>query len=447
MRDVGIVGGGMLGLTIGLRLAQRGHRVTVFEAEPAVGGLAAAGDIGSLRWDRFYHVVLGADKYLLALLDEIGLGGRIVWGKTRTGFYVDGKWHSMSSALDFLRFPPLSLLEKVRLGATLVGASRIRDWRNLEQVTAIDWLTRWSGRRTVEQIWTPLLRSKLGPHAEAASAAFIWAIIVRLYGARQSGMKHESIGYIRGGYDAVLPVLRSYVERSGVRIVTEARVTAVRPWSDGVMLQLQDGRTHEVGDAVLTVSCPRIMALCQELSPGEKERLGRVVYQGVVCPSFLLRRPIKGYYVTNITDPGIPFTGIIELTALVDPAVFGGRHLVYLPRYVSQEDQLWNSGDEAVADMFFAALQRMVPGLGRDDVIARRVARAREVLAVSTLRYSTDVMPPLRTSLPHVFVANSAQIAQGTLNVDETVALAERSAAALEAQLGPVGSERAEQHA
>jgi len=167
------------------------------------------------------------------------------------------------------------------------------------------------------------------------------------------------------------------------------------------------------------------------VSSAEVQRLQRVVYQGVICPSFLLSRPLHGYYVTNITDRGVPFTGVIEMTALVDPATFGGRHLVYLPRYLSQGDPLWQASDESIADRCFAGLQRMVPDLRPEDVVARRVARAREVLAVSTLRYSTDSMPPLRTSLPRVFVANSAQIAQGTLNIDETVSLAERQASAL----------------
>jgi protoporphyrinogen oxidase len=171
-----------------------------------------------------------------------------------------------------------------------------------------------------------------------------------------------------------------------------------------------------------------VSRLCPQLTDAERQRLARVVYQGVVCPSWLLRRPLAGFYVTNITDTWVPFTGVIETTALVDRATFGGNTLVYLPRYLAQGEEMWDMPDEQVSREFFAALCRMVPGLTTADIVASRVARARDVLAVSTRNYSADVMPSLETSMPHVFIANSAQIAHGTLNVNETVALAERQA-------------------
>ena len=81
------------------------------------------------------------------------------------------------------------------------------------------------------------------------------------------------------------------------------------------------------------------------------------------------------------------------------------------------------------------ALLRMYPHLRRSDVVSTRAARARDVLALSTLRYSQDALPPLRTSLAGIFVVNSAQIAAGTLNVNETVGLANRQAATFLHQL------------
>ena len=52
----GIVGGGMLGLTIALRLAQAGHEITVLEGGGQIGGLASSWQVGDVSWDRFYHV-------------------------------------------------------------------------------------------------------------------------------------------------------------------------------------------------------------------------------------------------------------------------------------------------------------------------------------------------------------------------------------------------------
>ena len=128
------------------------------------------------------------------------------------------------------------------------------------------------------------------------------------------------------------------------------------------------------------------------------------------------------------------------MTALVDRSMFGGHTLVYLPRYLTQDDAFWRASDEEVRETFLAALGRMYPGFEPQDVVAFQVARVREMMAVTTLNYSEEALPPLRTSLPNVFVVNSSQIANGTLNVNETVGLANASARQLEPMLrAPAG--------
>src|SRR5262245_2925255 len=159
---LGVVGGGLMGLTLALRLAQRGFRVTLLEAADHVGGLADAWQLGDITWDRHYHVTLLSDSYTRGILSELRLDDQMRWVRTRTGFLVDGELHSLSSAWDFLRFPPLGFADKLRLGWTIWHASRCRDWRSLEQIPIDDWLIRHSGRRTFERIWLPLLKAKLG---------------------------------------------------------------------------------------------------------------------------------------------------------------------------------------------------------------------------------------------------------------------------------------------
>ena len=143
-----------------------------------------------------------------------------------------------------------------------------------------------------------------------------------------------------------------------------------------------------------------------------------------MCASLVLNRPLGGFYVTNITDDGFPFTGVIEMTALVGTETFNGKHLVYLPRYTTAEDEAWEWSDEEVVDRFLAALRLMYPDLTEDDLVEAKVSRVRHVLAVSTLHHSRSI-PPVWTSVPNVAIVSSAQILHGTLNVDETLGVIE----------------------
>ena len=422
----------MLGLTLALRLRQQGHDVTVLEAAPRLGGLADAWQIGDVTWDRHYHVILLSDLRLRGLLDELGLGDQVDWAVTRTGFYTGGTLYSMSNTLEFLGFPPLDAASKLRLGATIFYASRLRNWRRLETIGVEDWLRRWSGDKTFDTIWRPLLRAKLGDSYADASAAFIWSIIARMYAARRSGLKKEMFGTVRGGYATVLERFGQVLDSAGVAVRTGVRVRRVGPVDGGgVAVDLGDDATERFDRVAVTLAAPLAARLCPDLAPAERAQLESIRYQGIVCASVLLRRPLAGYYVTNITDEWVPYTAVIEMTALVDPARFGGRGLVYLPKYVPPDDPLFDADDDAIRARFLSALARMVPDLSLDrDVLAFRVSRVRNVFPVATLRYSERV-PSMWTSVPGLHLVGSAQIVNGTLNVDESVRLAERAARTL----------------
>ena len=420
----GIVGGGMLGMTLALRLAQRGHLVTLFEGAGQLGGLASAWKLGDVVWDRHYHVTLLSDTCLRALLSELDLEREIQWVQTKTGFYTDGKLYSMSNTLEFLRFPPLGLWDKLRLGFTIFYASRIRDWESLEQIKVEDWLRQWSGDRTTERIWLPLLRAKLSENYKKASAAFIWAIIARMYAARRSGMKKEMFGYVPGGYARILDSLARELEQAGVTIRLNYRAKRVESSSNGVSLIFEGGEQFTFHRTVLTTPGPVAADICPQLSAEEKRKLRGIQYQGIVCVSVLLKKPLAGYYVTNITDTWVPFTAVIEMSALVDRKHFGGNALVYLPKYVAPNDPLFNKTDQEIREMFLTALAKMYPNFDPADVLSFQISRVRYVFAIPTLNYSRE-LPAMSTSVSGVHIVNSAHIINGTLNVNETVQLAE----------------------
>lgn len=428
-----IVGGGLLGMRLAQRLAEAGHRVTLYEASPQLGGMADVWQLGDICWDRHYHVTLLSDAATRGLVAELGLAGAERFTTTRTDFYWRSAFHPMSSALDFLRFPALSLIGKVRQAATILYASRVRDGRRLEAVPIRDWLVRLSGAGVYARIWLPLLRAKLGANAETASAAFIWAIIQRLYAARRSGMKRELFGHLAGGYAQLLSAYEARLRQLGVEIVLQRAVGAV---TAGPAV---DGRAFH--GVVVTAASPVALRLVRSLGAAESAAHAALTYQGIVCVSLLLRQPLRGAYLTYLVDGDLPFTAIVEMSALTGTAPFGGAHLVYLPAYVPAGDPLMTAPDDTIAARFLAALLQLYPHLRESDVLACRISRVPHVLSVPTLDYSAR-LPPVATGVPGVFILNGAHITSGTLNVNETLRLADAQLPAMLAHRWP-GSTKA----
>jgi protoporphyrinogen oxidase len=196
--------------------------------------------------------------------------------------------------------------------------------------------------------------------------------------------------------------------------------------SSGVNVSLANGASDTFDRIVVTAPAPIASKICPGLSPREHEVLREVNYQGIVCASLLLTRPLGDYYITNITDSWVPFTAVIEMSACVDRKHLGGHHLVYLPRYLASDDPDFKIADEEWQGRFVGGLQRMYSDFSEDQILSFRVSRERYVYALSTLEYSQH-MPPKRTSLPGVYLVNTAHVVNGTLNVNETLSLAEAS--------------------
>jgi protoporphyrinogen oxidase len=252
-----------------------------------------------------------------------------------------------------------------------------------------------------------------------------------MYAARRSGIKQETFGYMEGGYATILDRFHEHLNHLGVETHLDSAVTNISQNDRCVAVESADGTSRKFDEVILTVPCPQIVGICPQLSSSEKERLRHILYQGLICASLLLRKPLGGYYYTNVIDRQIPFTGLIEMTALVDREYFGGNSLAYLPRYTTPDDPFWQRSDAEIQNAFMDGLQIMYPAIKQTDVLAFKVWRIKEIMPILTLNYSRDLLPSTRTSLEHVFVVNSSQIVDGTWNVNEVVRLAKRKSAEL----------------
>ena len=424
VKTYGIIGGGMMGMTLALRLAQQGQKVTLFEAAPDLGGLVSSWKMDDVEWDKFYHVILLSDSYTRGILREIGLDDSVKWVETKTGFYIEGKLHSMSDTMEFLKFPALSLFDKFRLGLTIIVASRIKNWKRLEKIPVTEWLRKGSGRNTYNKIWLPLLKAKLGDTYNKTSAVFIWATIQRLYGARRSGLKKEMFGYVPGGYKQVIETFKNKLLDIGVDIKTGHVVTEVKSNNGTLQAIFTDGIKYEFDKVISTLPSSVSAKLCNSLTENEINRLNKIEYMGVICVAVLLRKQVSPFYITNITDTWVPFTGVIEMSALVDKTNFKGYSLVYLPKYVLSTDPIFTKSDEDIRLYFIDNFKKMYPALTDDDIQFAGVARARHVITVLAENYSEN-LPAVKTSVPGYYIVNTSHILDGTLNVNETVKVAE----------------------
>jgi len=421
----GIVGGGIMGMTLALRLAQQGKKVTLFESATELGGLVSSWKMNDVEWDKFYHVILLSDFRTRNILKEIGLEDKIEWVETKTGFYMNGKLYSMSDTIEFLKFPTLNLIDKFRLGLTILVASKIKNWKRLEKIPVTEWLQKWSGTNTFNKIWLPLLRAKLGESYTKTSAVFIWATIQRLYGARRSGLKKEMFGYVPGGYKIVVEAFKQKLLAEGIDVRTRYIANEIKAApGNKAQVSFTDGMIEEFDKVISTLPSVLSAKICNGLSEKEIQKLNDINYLGVICVAVLLDKPVSDFYVTNITDAWVPFTGVIEMSALVDKKYFGNNHLIYLPKYVSPIDPLFNYSDEEIKKFFISNFKKMYPWLTDDNLKFVGVARARHVITVLTKNYSAN-LPQVATSIPNVFIVNTSYILDGTLNVNETIRVAE----------------------
>ena len=407
--DVGIVGGGITGLTTAYYLLKAGHRATVFEAAPGVGGLASSVQVQGVWVDKFYHCILPMDTALLGLLDELGLGGDVYWQETEMGFMYRERMYSLTTPADLLRFTPLSVVDRLRLGLTGLYARRLRDWEALERVTAREWLTRLCGERAFNTIWKPLLIFKFGDRYAEAPATYLWGRVKRQASTRRGGSAKERLAYVRGGFKAVFQRLAGEVERLGGVIHTSTKVERIVTEGGGVKGIRVGGVLRPFDKVVSTIPVVQALELIDRDVLGDEYRHEGVAYQGAVCALLVLRRPLTRYFWMPLVESGMSFAGIVETTNLIRREDLGGVSLVYLVNYVDRRSALFAEDAEKLIAAGTAELARVIPTFDAGQILESHVFRAAFVEPVWTLDYSRRL--PRRSLLDNrLFVLTTAQL-------------------------------------
>ncbi|MCH8848929.1 MAG: FAD-dependent oxidoreductase [Chloroflexi bacterium] len=349
---VGIIGGGVTGLTAAYRLLQRGHAVRVFEASDAVGGLVRTFEVNGEPVECFYHHLFASDSAALRLFDELGVGNRVSWHSSRVGLFYDGRTYPFTTPLDLIRFSPLGLRDRMRLGLTSLALRREANGDRLENVSAADWMREHAGDRSVDVVWEPLLRGKFGEAWDQVVMTWLWNKLRLRFSSRGGRIsQREVLGYMQGSFGAWVEALAQRVSDLGGQIETGRPVQRIA--SEGGRIAVEtEGRSVELDAVISTVGNDAFMRIAPDLPETYASKLRGTRYQDALCLVLCLNHPLTDYYWLNVNDREIPFVAVVEHTNLVGPKRYGGQHIVYVSNYLEPGSALLGENAESVVRLY-----------------------------------------------------------------------------------------------
>ena len=411
---VGIIGGGVAGLAAAYDLTREGHYAEVFEVAPFLGGQASTFAVGGGQLERGYHHLFVSDTAITELIHELGLGNKLAWLESKVGLYHDGRIWDFSTPLDLLRFKPLSLWQRFRVGLWTLRLQRIADYSRFEDITAKDWLSRHMGREAYQVLFEPLLRGKFGDHHDQVSMTWLWGKVRLRVASRGKGMQKERLGYPMGSFGEVIDTLADRIVEQGGEVHTSARVNRIviqDGKATGLEVQRDDAPPDSPEyDAVLATTPSYVFTrLVPPMPEGYQEMLTGVNYLSAVLLVLELDRPLTAKYWINIADDDMPFVGIIEHTNMIDRTLYGGRHVVYISNYPDRNSDLYKMEADELLDLFVPHLRKLNPVFDRSWVQKYHHHRVDGAQPIISKNYSQRI-PSHRTPVPRLYLANTTQI-------------------------------------
>lgn len=410
-KHIGVIGGGIAGLTTAYRLAKAGHRVTLWERDDEVGGLARAFPVAGTHLEHFYHHLFQSDRDIAALMDELGIGDKLIWLPSNVGYFADGKIWPLNGAVDLLRLGFLPLHERIRVGLVTAYLQRVTKWKRFEKVTAHTWLRRALGARAYDRTFGSQLRAKFGSYHEQIAMVWFWNKIYLRTTSRRSPLDQEKLGYIEGSFNTIIDHLAAAAIMAGATLRTGTTPTNLSRRDDGtwdVTLDRDDAPMN-VDAVVATTPSSILTRLVPELPDAFRVQLNALDYEAAVVAILQLDRPLSDIYWLNVADPDLTFTAVIEQTNFIDPKTYGGKRFVYLSKYLEVDHPYFSLPDDELLERYIPDLKKINPAFDRSWIERSWVFRARAAQPLVTLDYGKK-LPPHRTPLPNLYLANMSQI-------------------------------------
>lgn len=421
--NVAIIGGGFAGLTTAYELGKRGHRVFLFERMAELGGLAGTFEVEGARLERGYHHWFTSDTHIIDLMAELGLGDRLMWIRSKTGLFANGRIWNWVGPLDIMRFTPLPFVDRVRLGlSTFYLQARRNKVAEYEQITAASWLKKFAGRQAWDKAWGPLFRGKFGAEAENIPLVWLWYKTVLRLGSRK-GLSKEVLGYPRGSFQVLIDALEQAIVGQGgqvfkgtavSRIVVDNNVACGLCFEDETPVRAQGlapnaGGYFPFDRVVCTAPTFATLRLVDEFPDWYLAKMTAAKYMAAVLVILKLKRPMSPIYWLNVADRSIPFVATIEQTNFMPPETYNGKRLLYVSNYLASSSPYFQMSREQLLDAYLPHLVKLSPEFSPDWIEDYWHFKEAAAQPIVPLGYSSQV-PDYRTPIEHLYLANTTQI-------------------------------------
>jgi len=308
--------------------------------------------------------------------------------------------------------------DRVRLAACIAFLKGEANYHRFEHTAASAWVRRWMGPRVYEVLMGPLLRSKFGARADDVLMSWLWS---------RFHERTTKLGYLRFGFQQLYERLVEEVALQGGTIQLSTEVRAVEALGPG-LLRVDAGSRGGAFDVVVSALATRItVRLVRGLPAWYVDRYSGGDAYGAQCLIVTLDRKFGDVYWLAINNAGSPFLVLVEHTNLMPPEDYGGAHILYLGNYLPMSDPRMRLAAEDVLASYLPYLERINPAFKPSWVTSSNLFVAPYAQPIVTRDFPGRI-PPHRTPLPGLYLANMFQVYPQDRGQNYAIAMAERVA-------------------
>ena len=410
---IAIIGAGFTGLAAGLKLQEKGHSIAIFEKDSFPGGLALGFENPKWQWslEKHYHHWFTNDNSVLSLARKINYP--VLIKRPKTSVYVDDGIYKLDSVLDVLRFPKLSLLQRLRMGLAIAILKYNPFWIPLEKYKVSDILPKIMGKKTYLTLWEPLLFKKFGTFAKDISLAWFWARIVK---------RTPSLAYPQGGFLKFANALVSVIEKKGGKVLFKNQIKKINPRKNGKVAV----DNHIFDKVIVTLPSFFFIQITPKLKENYKKKLLSLKGLGAINLVLRLKKPFfkDNTYWLNICNKKYPIMGVIEHTNFMDKKYYNNEHLVYLGNYLPYDHPFMSKNKKELLDIYDPLLKKINKNY-KSYIIDTHLFSVPFAQPIIPINYS-KIIPPFETPLKNVYLANIQQVYPWDRGTNYAVELGEK---------------------